>query len=201
LKIVRQKFFDAVRQRFGKLTQPQVDGYERLLAGLESEDMPLTHAAYMLATVYHETAQTLEPILERGSRDYIASRYDPVLGSTEKRRTTARVMGNEREGDGWKFRGRGYVQLTWKFNYLRLGNALDVDLVADPDLALDPEIAYRILSVGMRRGLFTGADLSDHLNTRKTDYINARRIVNGLDCAAQIAAYATLYEKALRGST
>jgi predicted chitinase len=201
MNIVRPKFFDAVRQRFGKLTQPQVDGYERLLAGLESEEMPLTHAAYMLATVYHETAQTLEPILERGSRDYIASRYDPVLADTPARRARAKRMGNTEEGDGWKFRGRGFCQLTWRANYKTLGDAIGQDLVTHPDLALDSEIAYQILSVGMRRGLFTGAKLSDHLNTHKTDYLHARRIVNGLDCATQIAAYATLYEKALRGST
>lgn len=202
MHIIRPRFFDCVRARFGGLKQHQVDGYGHLLAGLESEpELPLTHAAYILATTRHETAETMEPIRERGSRDYIDARYDPMLGSTLARRQRARRMGNTEEGDGWKYRGRGYVQLTWKANYETLGEAIGEDLVGHPDLALDSDIAYRIMSVGMRRGLFTGAKLGDHLTTRKTDYVDARRIVNGLDCATSIAAYAVLYAQCLVAST
>ena len=53
-------------------------------------------------------------------------------------------MGNVAPGDGWKYRGRGYIQLTGKGNYAALGKVLGVDLVNNPDLvATDPSIAAR----------------------------------------------------------
>ncbi len=54
-------------------------------------------------------------------------------------------MGNgpPQSGEGWKFRGRGAKQLTGKDNYKRCGDALGVDLVANPDLLLEPLYAAR----------------------------------------------------------
>jgi len=56
-----------------------------------------------------------------------------------------RSMGNTDSGDGWKYRGRGYIQITGKTNYKRFGDLLKIDLVGNPDLAKDPEIALRIV--------------------------------------------------------
>lgn len=53
-------------------------------------------------------------------------------------------MGNDQPGDGYKYRGRGYIQLTGKNNYEQAGAALDLDLVDHPDLAAAPENAARI---------------------------------------------------------
>src|SRR5262249_61753455 len=50
--------------------------------------------------------------------------------------------------------GRGYVQLTWRENYIKMGEELGLDLAHQPDLALNPRIAYDIASVGMRKGMF-----------------------------------------------
>lgn len=54
--------------------------------------------------------------------------------------------GSIESGDGWKYRGRGLKQLTGKDNYTRCGNALNTDLVNDPDLLLEPQ--YAALSAG-----------------------------------------------------
>lgn len=52
--------------------------------------------------------------------------------------------GDEKSGDGWRYRGRGIIHLTGKFNYKKAGDALGLDLVNNPDLAADPEIATDI---------------------------------------------------------
>ena len=54
-------------------------------------------------------------------------------------------MGNQQAGDGYKYRGRGYIQLTGKDAYEKLGKALGIDLVSDPDKVNDPSIAAKIV--------------------------------------------------------
>ena len=78
-----------------------------------------------------------------------------------------------------------------------MGEILGIDLLNNPDLAMRADIAANIMIVGMVRGLFTGKKLNDYINDKKTDYVNARRIINGTDAAAKIAAYAVKYERAL----
>lgn len=74
----------------------------------------------------------------------------------------------------------------------------DIDLVSNPDLALKPDIAYRIMLIGMNKGLFTGKKLSDYITDKNADYINARKIINGNDRAELIAGYATDFENLLK---
>lgn len=64
----------------------------------------------------------------------------------------ANIIGNgdEASGDGFKFRGRGFIQLTGRFNYNRYGNAAGVDLVSDPERANTPENAAAIAVAYMR---------------------------------------------------
>ncbi len=183
----RAEFFDTIRPMFGgQLTQAQVDGLDLLLSVISAE--PVEHQAYLLATTYHETAQTMQPITEYGGRTYF-NKYD-----TGK---LAAALGNtpEADGDGFLYRGRGYVQITGRSNYARAGKALDVDLIGNPDLALHPTIAARILVLGCTQGWFTGKKLADYL---PGDYVNARRVVNGTDRADLIASYARTFEMALR---
>ena len=54
-------------------------------------------------------------------------------------------MGNTAPGDGFKYRGRGFIQITGKENYDKIGKSIGVDLVNNPDLANDPEIAAKII--------------------------------------------------------
>ena len=195
----RSAFFRAVRAIHGALTAEQVAGFEVLLDGFLADGL-LDHLpipAYLLATAWHETGKTMQPIAEWGSRAYF-DRYDPVLADSQEQRSRARKLGNTQQGDGYQYRGRGYVQLTWKANYAKAGRSLGVDLVANPDLALEPAIAYRILVTGMREGWFTGRRLGDYLRPgRAPDYIGARRVINGQDRAALIAQYARQFERAL----
>ena len=54
-------------------------------------------------------------------------------------------MGNDKPGDGYKYRGRGFIQITGKENYQKIGKMIGEDLVANPDLANDPKIAAKII--------------------------------------------------------
>jgi hypothetical protein len=81
-----------------------------------------------------------------------------------------------------------------------LGLGPDEDLIKDPDQVLRPMISYRIMSIGMRNGMFTGKKLSDYINNDKCDYKNARRIINGLDKWDVIKDYAETLEKILRAA-
>lgn len=61
--------------------------------------------------------------------------------------------GNDKPGDGYKYRGRGFNQLTFKDGYRSIGNKIGVDLVADPDKANDPEIAAAVAAAFFANGL------------------------------------------------
>ncbi|MGE8643274.1 hypothetical protein [Acinetobacter vivianii] len=172
-----QNGFDILREAFRKLTQPQVDGINFLVSVLEEhQELSLAQAAYILATAWHETAKTMQPVIEYGSEKYLKSKqYYPYIGY-------------------------GYVQLTWLSNYKRMGDYLKIDLVKNPKLALQADIAARVMIVGMKKGMFTGKRLSDYINQHKKDYVGARYIVNGTDKAELIAGYAEIFEKALEAS-
>jgi putative chitinase len=189
--------FAKLRRAFGPLTQEQASGIEFLVTNPAIDGALTSQLAYMLATTWHETAKTMQPISEYGGPSYANARYDPVLGSTAARRARAKAMGNRNKGDGYKYRGRGYVQLTWHINYAKFGKILGVDLVGNPDLALVPDNAVRIMVVGMRDGLFTGTKLSDYVNSAVTSYVGARRVINGADKASMIAKYAMLFANAI----
>ncbi len=183
----RAAFYTSIRPMFhGMLSQQQVDGIEALLAA--TQGLPITFRAYLMATAAHETDQTMQPITEYGGRKYF-EKYD-----TGK---LAKALGNtpEADGDGYLFRGRGYVQLTGRANYVKAGAALGLDLLHKPDLALQPTVAALILVRGCGDGWFTGKKLSDYL---PGSYLGARRVVNGQDDAGLIAGYAREFEAALR---
>lgn len=132
--------------------------------------------AYVLATTYHETAATMHPIHEYGSDKYLQSKpYYPFVG-------------------------RGYVQLTWDYNYRKAGEKLGVDFLTYPNLLMTPMYAAPIAILGMKEGWFTGKRLATYITLKKSDFRNARRIINGLDKADLIAGYAKEYDTLLKAA-
>lgn len=178
----RKVFYDEARRQLfdRRLSQQQVDGMEAILNEWDKRVWgDARWLAYMLATTYHETDRTMAPIAEYGKgRGHTYGVPDPVTGQT--------------------YYGRGFVQLTWKTNYRRLGALVGVDLVNFPDKAMELPIATAVLFDGMRDGLFTGVGLPKYFNDLVDDPVNARRIINGMDRAEMIAGYHGEFLAALR---
>jgi putative chitinase len=176
------------------LDQSEVDGVNAILAACGAADWGPKWTAYALATADRETGGTMQPIKEWGGPSYFTRMYD-VQGRDPAR---ARKMGNTVPGDGPRYCGRGYVQLTWKANYAKAGAALGYPLTGNPDLAMRPDIAAAIMVRGMAEGWFTGRALKHYITAEKADFVNARRIINGTDHADEIAAEAERYLAALK---
>jgi len=194
----RSAFSAAYAEHFPKpaRTPQAIDGLSHLLSSVE-QDPAITDirwVAYMFATIKHECANAWVPIMERGSRPYF-DKYETGTAIGAR-------LGNTQPGDGFVYRGRGYVQITGRRNYQLLGQRLTLGngLIEDPDLALKQEIAYRIMSYGMCNGTFTGRKLAQFIGPGQCDYKNARKIINGLDQADRIAGYAIELERILAAS-
>jgi predicted chitinase len=179
-------FYDALRAHkiMGvTLDQGEFDGLQVLLGAMGTAGWGRRFTAYGLATAYHETAGTMQPVHEYGSKEYLRNNYDV----TGRRPAYARNMGNINPGDGVRYAGRGYVQLTWRNNYLHAGTALGRDLVNAPDDAMLPDVAADVMTYGMAGGWFTGKKLSDYITGDRCDFKGARAVINGTDKAALIA--------------
>jgi putative chitinase len=212
--IKRKEFFAAVRKKpfGGQLTVLQVQGMEVILNAWETRFWQRTSVpqmAVMLATAYHETGHTMQPIMERGGVSYFTKLYD-VAGNNP---TRARKYGNIRRGDGARYCGRGFVQLTWFDNYDKATKRLrelkligpDIDFTKNPELVMHPDYAVLIMFIGMEEGWFTGQKLDDIVDDKvdgdeHADAIRSRKIINGKDRDQLIAGYAMDFLKALVAS-
>lgn len=131
-----------------------------------------TQIAYVLATADHETNHTFKPVTEA----YWLSDPDAYL--------------KKHHANYYPYYGRGYVQLTWDYNYKKYSELVCEDLLKHPELALEPEIALFVLVHGFKTGAFTGRKISDFINDHVTDFVKARYCINGKDKAQEIAALA-----------
>lgn len=181
----KQAFYNSIRASLfnGRLTSKQVEGINLKLDAFDR--LKITDdrwRAYMLATAYHETDKTMQPIEEYGKGR--GRPYGKKIKYNGKPYTYPDKI----------YYGRGDVQLTWYENYELMGRLLNIPLLEQPELALNPEISARIMIEGMakgksNRGDFTGVSLETYFNSTKNDPVNARRIINGLDKAELIAGY------------
>lgn len=202
MNLDKAAFHKTVRARLGPLTTSQTNGIDTILAAIAGQ--PLAYQAYMLATAWHETGATMQPVKEKGSIAYLTRLYD-VAGDRPK---TCIAYGNTCAGDGPRFCGRGYPQLTWKVNYAKADAKLAAagmikagELLANPDLAMRPDLAAFIMVRGMVEGWFSGKRLADYLPPKGTatraQYVAARWIINAQERAELVEDYAQVFERAL----
>ena len=193
--------FDILRKNLGKLTQSQVDEINFIVSEFNKDkSISYPQAAYMLATAWHETATRMLPIEEYGqgkNRTY-GTWYRNSIGALYSFTDGSKCSAYLHSDYPYLYYGRGYVQLTWYFNYENASKKIGVDFLKNPDLVMDKNYAVKIMIQGMKEGWFTGRKLSDYIHQSKKDYEGARRIINGTDKAKLIAGYAETFEKALR---
>lgn len=155
--------------------------------------------AYILGTARRESNMgnlMLEKIADADANKKYSKAAIPSLGN-----------GDEASGDGARYKGRGYVQITGRGNYTKWSKILNLDLVGNPDIATQPDVAAQILVVGMKEGHFAPAagKLEKYVNGANRDFLNARVTVNGNELkkypekAKLIVAYAESYYAVLAG--
>lgn len=195
--INKPQFYDRIRPLFGgKLKIEQVDGMDALINEFERRDLSdIRWLAYILATVFHETAKTMQPIQEIGrgkGKDYGKKlKYGQGHGKRIPY-TLPDII----------YYGRGLVQATWYEIYEALTKAAfkqgkKWDFLHKPELLLQMEPSVWATYHGMTTGLYTGKALADYINPIKCNWKNARRIINGQDRAEDIAEYAIRFYNAL----
>jgi hypothetical protein len=183
----RKKFYDTLRARGLNLTTQNVEGMEKLLDYAAGRVISIQWLAYIIATAWWESAQTMHPVKEA------------YWKSEAWRKANLRY---------YPWYGRGLVQTTWEDNYRRIAIAMGLPqdtFIKNPDFLLMFEYALPALFVGMLEGIYTGKDVRDYIDDKDesdaedyAEYRNARRVVNAMDKADAIAKLAITFEKGLQ---
>ncbi len=163
-------FFKSVRRTVfgGSLTKGQVEGMERIIA-------------YWQEKYPHVTIDQFAYVLAT------------IAWETGRKMVPVREAGGEaylRTKKYYPWVGEGLVQVTWEANHRKFGGKKPGDLMSWP-------IALYACFEGMTKGMFTSKKLSDYIGIGRLDYQNARRIINGIDRAAEIAKIASDFRIAL----
>lgn len=143
-----------------------------------SIDTPLRTAAFV-AQLAHESGE-FRWMEEIWGPTPAQLRYEPPGDLAAK-------LGNTQAGDGKRFKGRGPIQITGRFNYAKFGGLLQLDLVGNPSLAATPEVAFAIA------GLFWQSNGLNELADARQFVAITRRINGGTNGLADRQMY---YERA-----
>jgi len=112
-------------------------------SGIKGEEL-----AQFLAQTAHESHNFKSMVEYGGSLDF--KKYEPKFvknkktGKLEQINPKAKTLGNTKVGDGAKYKGRGYIQLTGRYNYKKAGQALGLPLEDKPELVEKPEVAAKV---------------------------------------------------------
>jgi putative chitinase len=115
---------------------PKAGPVEQLKSVAMASGIKGTELAQFLAQCAHESAN-FASMEERGTPAYFTKKY-------EKNPRKAKILGNKVKGDGERYKGRGYIQLTGRDNYTRAGAALGLPLAQQPELAARPDVAAKV---------------------------------------------------------
>lgn len=189
-----------IREPFKSTT---ADGIARIVAARQADGLTKAQLAYVLATVWHETAAWCAPIREGGTRygpAYTDANARAAVGNLYAKGLITKNYALPDPRTGHSYYGRGLVQITWYDMYKEMGRILGADLVNKPDLALDWGVSLSILFEGMIRGTFRKGN-SLGLVQSPADWVKARNIINGdgKKNGAKIATYAAAFYAALKG--
>lgn len=195
--INKKAFYSNIRSFFGgSLNRLQVQGVESIIDEFSRRDLSdVRWLAYILATVYHETGKTMQPIEEIGKgakKDYGKKlKYGHGVGKRIPYSVPDKI-----------YYGRGLVQATWYEIYdaltrVAMKQGKNWNFLQQPELMLQMEPSVWATFHGMTTGLFTGKSLMDYINIKKCNWKDARRIINGIDRAEDIAHYAITFHNAL----
>lgn len=165
------KLVVAIEEKFGDFSKKREEGTLAILFECKKQGLLADEAAYMLATAWHETNKTMEPVIEA------------YWLSETWRKNNLRY---------YPFYGRGYVQLTHEYNYKKYG------IDKDPEKAREIAKAAFILVDGSKHGKFTGRKLSHYRMNGKFNALEARRIINGRDKQGIVAGYYERFYEAIK---
>jgi predicted chitinase len=194
-------FYNALRSSnmlFGQvLSSKQVEAMDALVDVSDQEGLEIRGLAYVFASIYHETGTLMFPIKETVKRTHKDKNpKDSVVIARLDRAWANGQLPWVKEPywrEGWF--GRGGIQLTHKDNYGKMGRALGLNLIGQPEMALDPYISAQIAIIGCRDGMFTGRRLDQFFNDKTDNAPGARRIVNGREGRVGPDGFTTLDHK------
>ena len=171
----------------GTVGEPLGSFTERVLAQIMPNLNPARRAAFFpflvsamrefeIATPLRQAAFVAQLAHESGQFRFMEEIWGPT--AAQRRYEGRRDLGNIQPGDGFRFKGRGPIQITGRANYKRYGDMLGIDLVNNPALAATPEVGFRTA------GLYWRSNGCNALADGQQFVLITRRInggTNGLD--------------------